>query len=230
MDPKDITKFITTMKISTMEDMLRRRTITDINVNAELGGNENVTALMYKSGMFKPPLIEWLLLKAKELGIDIINSVDSSNQTALWYAAFFGNPDNVEVLLNYGADRNKKNDQNETPLDAAKRKLKDFTDIDKIKTYKDVISLLETHFPPNIMNRSIQDLQYERNQKLANLKWRDRRLQNMPSVFGSQVIRAPTIQQTRRADIGGKRRKSKRNKRNKRNKRKTRKYNSKNFN
>lgn len=227
MDPKDITKFITTKKISTMEDMLRRRTITDINVNAELGGNENVTALMYKSGMFKPPLIEWLLLKAKELGIDIINSVDSSNQTALWYAAFFGNPDNVEVLLNYGADRNKKNDQNETPLDAAKRKLKDFTDIDKIKTYKDVISLLETHFPPNIMNRSIQDLQYERNQKLANLKWRDRRLQNMPSVFGSQVIRAPTIQQTRRADIGGKRRKSKRNKRNKR---KTRKYNSKNFN
>ena len=108
MDPKDITKFITTMKISTMEDMLRRRTITDINVNAELGGNENVTALMYKSGMFKPPLIEWLLLKAKELGFDIINSVDSSNQTALWYAAFFGNPDNVEVLLNYGADRNKK--------------------------------------------------------------------------------------------------------------------------
>lgn len=225
MDPKDITNFITTRKISTMEDMLRQRTITDINVNAELGGNENVTALMYKSAMFKPPLIEWLLLKAKELGIDIINSVDSSDHTALWYAAFYGNPDNVEVLLNYGADRNiKSNDQNETPLDAAKRKLKDFTDIDKIKTYKDVISLLETHFPPNIMNRSIQDLQYERNQKLGHLNWRDKRVQNMPSVFGSQVIRAPTIQQTRRSDRGGKRRKSKRNKR------KTRKYNSKNFN
>jgi ankyrin repeat protein len=228
MDPKDITKFITTRKISTMDDMLQQQTITDINVNTELGGNENVTALMYKSGMFKPPLIEWLLLKAKELGIDIINSVDSSNQTALWYAAFYGNPDNVEVLLNYGADRNiKSNDQNETPLDAAKRKLKDFTDIDKIKTYKDVISLLETHFPPNIMNRSIQDLQYERNQKLGHLNWRDKNVKNMPSVFGSQVIRAPTIQQTRRSDRGGKRRKSKRNKRNKR---KTRKYNSKNFN
>ena len=228
MDPKDITKFITTMKISTMENMLRQGTITDINVNAELGGNENVTALMYKSGMFKPPLIEWLLLKAKELGIDIINSVDSSDQTALWYAAFYGNPDNVEVLLNYGADRNiKSNDQNETPLDVAKRKLKDYTDIDKIKTYKDVISLLETHFPPNIMNRSIQDLQYERNQKLGHLNWRDKSVKNMPSVFGSQVIRAPTIQQTRRSDRGGKRRKSKRNKRNKR---KTRKYNSKNFN
>jgi len=225
MDPKDITKFITTRKISILEKMLRQQTITDINVKTELGGNENVTALMYKSCMFDPPLIEWLLLKAKELGIDIINSVDSSNHTALWYAAFYGKPDNVEVLLNYGADRNiKSNDKNETPLDAAKRKLTDFTDIDKIKTYKDVISLLETHFPPNIMNRSIQDLQYERNQKLGHLKSSSIRVQNMPSVFGSQVITAPTIQQTRRLGRGGNRRKSKRNKR------KTRKYNSKNFN
>jgi len=230
MDPKDITKFITTRKISTMEKMLvEQKTITDINVKTELGGNENVTALIYKSGMFEPPLIEWLLLKAKELGIDIINSVDSSDQTALWYAAFYGKPDNVELLLNYGADRNiKSNDQNETPLDAAKRKLTDFTDIDKIKAYKDVISLLETYFPPNIMNRTIQNLEYERNQKLGNLKSSSIRVQhNMPSVFGSNVITAPTIQQTRRSGKGGKRRKSKRNKKNKR---KTRKYNSKNFN
>ncbi len=231
MDPKDIINFIKTRKIPTLEKMLQEQTITDINVNAELGGNENVTALMYKSSMFEPLLVEWLLLKAKELGIDIVNSVDSSNQTALFYAAFYGKPDNVEVLLNYGADRNiKSNDNNETPLDIARRKLKDFTDIDKINKYKDVISLLETHFPPNIMNRSIQDLQYERNQKLAHLNWRDRRLENMPSVFGSKVIRAPTIQETRRSDRGGKRRKSKRNKRNKRKTRKTRKYNSKNFN
>ena len=83
MDPKDIINFIKTRKIATLEKMLQEQTITDINVNAELGGNENVTALMYKSGMLEPLLVEWLLLKAKELGIDIVNSVDSSNQTAL---------------------------------------------------------------------------------------------------------------------------------------------------
>lgn len=228
MNPADIQLFIENRgrqkNINQMEQMIKEGKITDINVTTSIQGNHSVTdgmtALIYQSGNGKIEAMMWILDKMKSHGkLEGINIQDSNDHTALFMAAYFGDYDKVQLLLEYGADRTIGD-----PLEAANRKLQNSPDILIKDKYNKVISLLETYFPPiNTTNIHKEDLIEQKNKKRSYLSWRNARLENAPSPsFGSQVIRAPTIQQ-QTIRKGGKRRKTKKNKRKTRkNRRKTR--------
>jgi hypothetical protein len=218
MNPADIQLFIENRgkqkNINQMEQMIKEGKITDINVTTSIQGKHSVTdgmtALIYQSGNGKIEAMMWILDKMKSQGkLEGINIQDSNDHTALFMAAYFGDYDKVHLLLDYGADRTIGD-----PLEAANRKLQDSLDISIKDKYNKVISLLETYFPSiNTTNIHKEDLIDEINKKKSYLSWRNAtRYRNTIPVFGSQVIRAPTIQQ-QTIRKGGKRRKTRKNRR-----------------
>lgn len=230
MNPEDVQKFIKNRGkkkyINQMKQMIQEGKITDINVTTSIQGYHSVTdgmtALIYQSGNGEIGAMMWILEQMKLQGKldEGINIQDSNGYTALLMAAYFGDPDKVKLLLDYGADRTI-----EDPLGAAQGQLiknKDYQDIKK--KYELVINLLNTYFPIDeqknieIEQKKILEqnrLDEQKNKKIEKrsyLSWRNARLENAPSPpFGSQVIRAPTIQKSIKK--GGKRRKTKKNRR-----------------
>jgi hypothetical protein len=237
MNPEDVQKFIKNngkqKYINQMKQMIQEGKITDINVTTSIEGYHSVTdgmtALIYQSGNGKIGAMMWILEQMKIQGKldEGINIQDSNGYTALLMAVYFGDPDKVKLLLDYGADRTI-----EDPLGAAQDQLIKNKDYQDIKTkYELVINLLNTYFPIDeqknieIEQKKIleQNRLYEQKnkkiEKRSYLSWRNARLENAPSPpFGSQVIRAPTIQKSIKK--GGKRRKTRKTK----NRRKTRKF------
>ncbi len=199
--------------IKMMEQMFNDGKITDINVTTSIEGTRSVTdkmtALIYQSGNGRINAMKWILDKMKTEGkLEGINMQDSNGHTALFMAVFFGDPDKVQLLLDYGADRTI--DYNYL-LETANEKLKNSND-DAIKDkYSKIISLLETNVPSiNNYKENKEDLLYEKNKKRSHLSWRNAtRQRNTIPVFGSRVITAPTIQRSLKK--GGKRRKTRKN-------------------
>lgn len=232
MNPVDIQQFIENSGkqkyINQMKQMLQEGKITDINVTTSIQGKHSVTdgmtALIYQSGNGRIGAMRLILEEMKNQGKldEGINIQDSNGHTALFMAAYFGDPDKVTLLLNYGADRTISD-----PLGVAQEQLIKNTDYLEKEKYGLVIDLLDTYFPidsqKNIEIEKQKEFEKQKKiEKQRNLSWRDRRLEHAPSApFGSQVIRSPTIQQ-QTIRKGGKRRKTRKNKR------KTRKFKKKN--
>lgn len=220
MNPADIQLFIENngkqKYIEKMEQMINEGKITDINVTTSIQGKKSVTdgmtALIYQSGNGRINAMKWILDKMKRQGkLEGINIQDSNGHTALFMAVFFGDPDKVQLLLDYGADRTINNNY---LLDTANEKLQNSTNILIKNKYSKIISLLETYVPSiNNYKKNKKDLLDEINKKRSYLSWRNAtRQRNTIPVFGSHVIRAPTIQQTLRK--GGKRRKTRKTRKN----------------
>jgi len=230
MNPADIQLFVENSGkpkyIEKMEQMINEGKITDINVTTSIQGKNSVTdgmtALIYQSGNGRINAMKWILNKMKTQGkLEGINIQDSNGHTALFMAVFFGDPDKVKLLLDYEADRKIGNNN---LLDTANEKLQNSTDILIKDKYSEIISLLETYVPSiNDYKENIEDLLDEINKQKSYLSWRNStRQRNTIPVFGSQVIRAPTIQQSLRKD--GKGRKTRKTKKTKKTKKNIKKY------
>ena len=128
-------KFVNAFDIDVWQAMIDRGQITNLNVvrtGMYYFGNY-ATALMVQARDGDIDRMEWLL--RHKLGVEI-DQQDGEGRTALQYAADRNMLANAKLLIDYGANRNLKDNFGNTPADCA-RKWKS----------EEMIDFLENYFP-----------------------------------------------------------------------------------